>query len=288
VSADGAAGLGGHNAVTWRVGGLNTDATNAASFSGIVALTKVGSGTWTLTGASTHTGSTVISNGTVLVSGSFNGSPVTVNGGVLGGVGVIAGAQVTVNSGASVAPGNPVGLGTLTISNNLTLAAGSAALLKVQHSPLTNSAAKISGSIAESGTLTVSNSALAALTAGDHFKLFDAAVYTGSFTSYVLPALNSGLHWDTTRLNVDGSLWVVSTSPPVITQTAFSGTNFLLSGNGGTPNWSYYVLAATNVTAPMSQWTRLATNTFGLSGDFACTNLLNLSIPQSYLRIQVQ
>ena len=31
VSADGAGGLGGMNTVAWRVGGLNTDATNAAS-----------------------------------------------------------------------------------------------------------------------------------------------------------------------------------------------------------------------------------------------------------------
>ncbi|HSU57325.1 MAG TPA: autotransporter-associated beta strand repeat-containing protein, partial [Candidatus Dormibacteraeota bacterium] len=285
VSADGASGLGGKNAVTWRVGGLNTDATNAASFSGIVALLKVGSGTWTLIGASTHTGTTVVSNGTMLINGTFNGSPVTVSGGVLGGTGVIAGAAVTVNSGGGFAPGNP--LGTLTISNNLTLAAGSTAFMKVQHSPLTNSAAKVSGTIAENGTLNVANLG-GSFIAGDHFKLFDAAGYSGSFTNFVLPSLTSGLQWSTSQLNVDGSLWVVSTAPPLISQASAIGNNFVLSGTGGTPNWNYYVLASTNVTAPAAQWSRISTNTFGASGNFSWTNVINPSLSQFFLRVQVQ
>ncbi len=288
VSADGSSGLGGHNAVTWRVGGLNTDATNAASFSGIVALTKVGSGVWMLTGTSTHTGATVVSNGTVLVNGSFNGSPITVNGGVLSGVGVIAGAPVIVNSGGAFAPGNPGSVGVLTISNNLTLAAGSATYMKIQQTPLTNSVAKIWGAIAENGTLSISNSGVAAFTAGDHFKLFDAATYTGSFAGYVLPSLNSGLRWDTSRLNSDGTIWVISTSSPLITSAATTAGSFVLSGTGGTPNWGYYVLTTTNVTAPTTQWTRVATNTFGSAGDFSCTNLLNSAVPLLFLRIQVQ
>jgi rhamnogalacturonan endolyase len=288
VSADGTGGLGGHNAVTWKVGGLNTDATNAASFSGIVALQKVGSGTWALTGASTHTGTTVVSNGTMLVNGSFNGSPVTINGGVLGGVGVIAGAPVTVNSGGRLAPGNPPGIGILTISNNLTLAGGSTSFLTVQHSPMTNNMAKIWGTIAENGGLSVSNSGVAAFTAGDHFKLFDAAGYSGAFTSYVLPTLGNGLQWSTSRLNVDGSLGVISTTPPLITQAAATGSSFILTGSGGTPNWSYYVLATTNVTLPTAQWAILATNTFGPTGSFAYTNLVDPGVPQLFLRIQVQ
>jgi rhamnogalacturonan endolyase len=288
VSADGAGGLGGHNAVTWSAGGLNTDATNAASFSGIVALTKVGSGTWTLTGASTHTGSTTVSNGTMLVNGSFNGAPVAVNGGLLGGIGVIAGAPVTINPGGGFAPGNPLGLGTLTISNDLTLAPGSTTFMKVQHNPLTNNQVKVFGTLAENGTLNVSNSAVAAFVAGDHFKLFDAAAYTGGFTGFALPALNSGLRWDTSRLNGDGSLWVVSTSSPLIAQTAAIGTNFVLTGTGGTPNWSYSLLSTTDLTAPMIQWTRVATNFFDSSGNFTCTNRLNPAAPQSFFRIMVQ
>jgi autotransporter-associated beta strand protein len=287
VSADGGSGLGGHNAVTWRVGGLNTDATNAASFSGIVALVKEGTGTWTLTGASTHTGSTVVSNGTMLLNGSFNGSPITVNGGALGGVGTIAGAPVAVNSGGFT-PGNPSGTGILTISNNVTLAGGTTSFMKVQHSPLTNNATVISGTISENGTLNVSNSGAAAFVAGDHFKLFNAASYSGSFASYILPSLNAGLRWDTSRLNVDGTLWVVSTSSPLISQATATANGFVLNGTGGTPNWSYYVLTATNVTQPTTQWTRAATNNFSPAGTFIYTNTINPAVPQLFLRIQVQ
>ena len=287
VSADGAGGLGGKNAVTWRIGGLGTDATNGASFQGIVALIKEGAGTWTLTGASTHTGATTINNGVLRLNGSFSGSPVTVAaGGTLGGVGVLSGAAVTVNAGGGFAPGNP--LGVLTVSNNLVLAAGSTTFLQAQHSPLTNDSALIVGTLFANGTLNVSNSGAAAFTAGDHFKLFSAGAYSGGFATYVLPTLNAGLRWNTSHLNLDGSLWVVSTAPPRITQTVAASGSLMLTGTGGTPGWNYYVLATTNLTLPISQWERLATNSFDLSGGFAFTNAIAPDRAQQFLRVQVQ
>ena len=98
-----------------------------------------------LTGTNnTYSGGTTISGGTLLVnntngSGTGSGAVTVDSGGTLGGAGIISGA-VTVNSGGAFAPGNP--LGTLTISNNLTLAAGSTTFVQVQHSPLTNDAVK--------------------------------------------------------------------------------------------------------------------------------------------------
>ena len=287
ASADGASGLGGMNTVTWRVGGLNTDATNAASFQGIVALIKEGTGTWTLTGASTHTGTTTLSNGTLLVNGSFSGSPVTVSGGILGGTGVISGAAVTVNSGGGFAPGPAAaGLGTLTVSNNLTLAAGSTTFMRVQHSPLTNSAAIIAVTLTEGGTLVVSNLSVAAFTAGDNFKLFSAAGYDSAFGGFSLPSLNAGLAWNTTRLNVDGTIWVVSTGSPNISSTKLSANSLVFSGMGGTPKWYYYVMASTNL-AP-AQWRRVATNQFDIGGNFAVTNAINPGVPQTFYRLQLQ
>jgi rhamnogalacturonan endolyase len=284
VSADGGSGLGGKNAVTWRVGGLNTDATNAASFSGIVALVKEGAGTWTLTGVSTHTGPTTVSNGTLLVNGSFSGSPITVTGGVLGGIGVISGTNVTINPSGALAPGNP--LGTLTIGNNLTLSAGSTAFMRVQHLPLTNNSTSISGTLTENGTLSVTNSGVSSFTAGDRFPLFTAATYTGTFANYTLPSLNSGLRWNTSLLNVDGSLWVVSTASPLITQTVAAANSLVVGGTGGTPNWSYYILATTNLAVPLAQWARVGTNSFDPSGAFRFTNSINPSVPKSFFRIQ--
>jgi autotransporter-associated beta strand protein len=287
VAADGGGGLGGKNAVTWRVGGLNTDATNAASFQGIVALIKEGTGTWTLTGSSTHTGSTVVNNGTLQANGTFTGSPITVNGGLLSGTGVIGGPSVTVNSGGGFGPGLP--LGTMIISNSLTLGNGSTAYMRVQkNNTVTNNVAKLFGTISEGGTLNVSNANGSTFAPGDHFKLFDAAGYGGSFANYVLPSLTGSQAWSTHRLNLDGTLWVVSTVPPVMSRTVTTPDSLVLSGTGGTPSWGYYVLTATDLTLPMSQWTRAATNSFDGSGNFVFTNLFDRTAAQVFLRVQAE
>ncbi|HEY1718363.1 MAG TPA: autotransporter-associated beta strand repeat-containing protein, partial [Verrucomicrobiae bacterium] len=285
VAADGAGGLGGKNAVTWRVGGLNTDATNAAAFSGIVAFIKEGSGAWTLTGASTHTGSTVVSNGTLLVNGTFNGSPVTVKGGKLGGIGTISGAAVAVNSGGGFAPGNP--LGTLTVSNNLTLAAGSTTFVQVQHSPLTNNSAKISGALTEGGTLNVSNIG-GAFSNGDSFNLFSAANYSGAFAGFVLPSLTGNLVWNTNTLKNSGTLSVVTLTSPIIAGINLVGGNLIISGSGGVNSWPFYILASTNLMLPTTQWIPVATNQFDAGGNFSVTNAIDPDQPQTFYKLQLQ
>jgi len=87
------------------------------------ALTKIGDGTLTLTGANIYTGATAVNEGTLLVNGPgslASGSTVTVNsGGTLGGTGTING-TVNVLTGGTLAPG--ASPGTLTIGNALTLA----------------------------------------------------------------------------------------------------------------------------------------------------------------------
>jgi autotransporter-associated beta strand protein len=107
VYLGGASGAG-DRFVNWKVGALNTSTT----FGGVIqnrtgpaALTKVGSGTLTLTGASTHTGATNVNVGALLVDGSLGNTPVTVAGGaLLGGDGSIGG-TVTASSGAFLSPG---------------------------------------------------------------------------------------------------------------------------------------------------------------------------------------
>ena len=82
-----------------------------------------GAGTWTLSGANTYTGATVVSAGTLLINGSTHAdSAVSVaSGGTLGGTGTVYGA-VSAAAGGALAPGSG-GVGTLTLSN-----AGAAAL----------------------------------------------------------------------------------------------------------------------------------------------------------------
>jgi fibronectin-binding autotransporter adhesin len=93
ISAGWGSGEGAQNAVTWRVGGLNTDATFAGIIQGTTRIIKEGSGSWTLTGANTYTGTTEVRAGRVMVDGSLGNTAVTVlAGGGIGGSGSIGGA----------------------------------------------------------------------------------------------------------------------------------------------------------------------------------------------------
>ncbi|HEV2692699.1 MAG TPA: polysaccharide lyase family protein [Verrucomicrobiae bacterium] len=284
VSAGFGTSAGTQNAVTWRVGGLNTDATNAATFVGTVSLIKEGTGTWTLTGTNTHTGATTVSNGLLVVNGGFNGSAVTVAGGALSGTGLIAN-PVSINNSGGFAPGNP--FGTLTISNNLTLTAGSTTTIQIQDSPLTNGAAKISGTLFANGTLNITNVCIS-LTNGDSFKIFTAGTFSGGFTNILLPPLADGLLWDTNTLKAAGTLSVVTLTPPLIAGIQVVGNNLAIIGNGGAAGWPYQVLTTTNLIN--SVWTPVATNQFDLGGNFSqtITNAIDPNQPQKFYQLQLQ
>jgi len=282
---------GGDN-MTYTIGGANTN----TEFQGVIAngsvgttaIIKTGTGVLTLTGANTYSGGTTINGGVLQVNnlaGSATGSgTVTVaSGGSLGGDGIISGA-VTVNSGGALAPGNP--LGTLTISNTLTLSAGSTTFVQVQHSPMTNDAVKTTGTLTEGGTLNVTNTGAAALAAGDTFKLFNAATYAGSFSGFVLPPLTEYLAWNTNALTNSGSLSIISVTPFSITSFQIAGTNLVISGSGGVTNGFYFIEASTNL-AP-AQWTHVATNQFNSAGDFSATIAIEPNQPQTFFRLQLQ
>jgi autotransporter-associated beta strand protein len=118
-----ALGGSGNGAVTGIISGIG--AGNIPT----LALTKSGTGTWTLSGTNTYVGTTAVTGGTLLINGNQSAATgavtVTNSGTTLGGTGTIGG-TVTVNSGARILGGTGAAAsGALTLSNNLTLNSGS-------------------------------------------------------------------------------------------------------------------------------------------------------------------
>src|SRR5206468_3909163 len=72
---------------TYVIGGLNSNTTFAGVITNgavqTVAVTKIGSGTLTLTGTNTYTSGTTVSNGTLLVNGIITGAVTVVSGATL-------------------------------------------------------------------------------------------------------------------------------------------------------------------------------------------------------------
>ena len=226
---------------SYRVGWNNADVTFAGQLQadGANTFIKVGTGTWTLTGANSYTGGTVVNGGTLMVnntSGSGTGSgAVTVNsGGTLAGSGIISGA-VTVNAGGTNSPGSG-GSGTLTVNNSVTLAAGSVTRIEINKTASTRDLLDASGTLTYGGTLVVTNLS-GTLANGDGFKIFDAGSYAGAFSAMVLPPLASDLRWYTGPLTANGSISVVSTNFTIPQAITWAGDGISNFWNTSALNW---------------------------------------------------
>lgn len=98
----------------------STDGSIADIIAGTGGLTKIGTGTLTLSGANTYTGATTVNAGKLLVNGSLTSAVTVGTSGILGGGGTITGAT-TVNG--RIAPGNSIG--SLSVAGTYTQNAGS-------------------------------------------------------------------------------------------------------------------------------------------------------------------
>lgn len=220
--------------VTLAAGGAKFDVgandvafVNAIGVGGPGGLTKTGVGSLTLNGNNTFAGNSLIAQGvlalgaagalpnsariilsnnaTLDVSTRSDGTLTLGNGKGLGGNGTVRGSVVAA-SGATVSPG--FSIGTLTITNALTFQVNSTNLMELDAAAHTNDLITGMASVSYGGRLTVTN-LNGTLAAGDTFKLFDAASYSGAFTSVTLPALPGNLLW-TNRLALDGTIAVVA------------------------------------------------------------------------------
>ena len=197
-----------------------------------VSITKVGTGTLTLTGTNTYSGGTIVSNGVLLVNGGIyngtNDAPVIVVGGTLGGGGTIGGA-VTNQSGGILVPGAGTNVaGTvMTLSSNLTLLAGSTTLMQVVHGSPADQVTS-AGTITYGGILMVATNAGdgTPYQVGDTFTLFNLGGGNGSYNAgsgfaTIQPPPGPGLGWSGANLTLNGSIQVVAASPVLAN---FSGT----------------------------------------------------------------
>jgi autotransporter-associated beta strand protein len=270
---------------TWRVGAKNTDATFAGIIvnAGTTSLIKTGNGMWTLAGANTYTGTTVVNGGTLVVNGNQSAATgsITVNtSGALGGNGTNGGAA-TING--TLSPG--VSIGRLTFTNTVTFGGGGKAFIEISKTPKTNDLVRVLGALTYNGTLIVTNLS-GTLASGDSFKIFDAPTYNNGFSAFSLPALGGGLGWNTSTLASDGTISVIAVTVPSITGITVGSSGIVITATGAT-NGTFYVLSSTNVLLPGSNWTRISTNTFNASGNAIVTNAINPSVRQTFYRLQL-
>ena len=234
------AGLAGGNASSeiYSTGGTGLTITGGAvtTFSGRIRgatkLTYAGTGTLTLNGSNTTTGATTISSGTLALgaSGALSGTPsVAVASGATFNVSAIAAGftvgnaktfsgggavvgKLTAASGATVSP-----VGTLSISNGFTLAAGATLGLTLGSAASYDAVAVSGGNVSLAGNLVAALGYVAAV--GDTFYLVrnnGAGTTTGTL---------SGIG-DGGKLDIGGKWFRVSFT------SSFGGSGFAVGGSG--------------------------------------------------------
>ena len=263
-------------------GGSSLTFSNATGISGAAFnLFKGGGGTLILPGANNTWASLTVSAGTVALNGTSGAGLISVQStATLSGAGTIGG-SVDVQAGATLAPG--AALGTMNIGGDLTLAGDLAIEVNRSISP-SNDLVNVTGTLANSGVGVINVSNLGpALQAGDKFKLFNKPV-TGGAT---LTIAGGGTVVWTNKLELDGSIEVISAPLPRIVTSGVTGNDFVFSGTNGVPSGTYQVLSSTNVATPLAGWTQISSGNFDGSGNFSVTNAINVNEPQRYYLLQL-
>jgi autotransporter-associated beta strand protein len=243
-------------------------------------LTKLGTGTLTLSAANTYTGDTTVSNGTLALaisSAIANSSAIKLVAGTTLDVSAVAPFSVgaaqtltgagTVNGSVQV-DGTLAPVGTLTFNNDLTIN-GNLKFGLNKFLAQSNDLVVVNGTLnnAGTGTLTVTNLG-PALAVGDKFTLFSQALPNGNNLTIVPP---SGVTF-TNKLTTDGSIEVLTApaiaSNPTNISFSVSGTTLSLTWPGSHLGW-FAQSNSVSVAAP-AMW-------FDIAGSDAVTNL-NITI----------
>jgi autotransporter-associated beta strand protein len=132
---------------TLTTGNDNTSTTFSGAISGTGGLTKIGAGTFVLTGNNPYSGATAVNGGRLIVNGAIPNSTLTVDGGAtLGGIGTIGNAII--NNG-TLSPGNSIG--TITVNGSLVMSAAASYLVEI--SPTSADRTNVGGTATLAGSV---------------------------------------------------------------------------------------------------------------------------------------
>jgi hypothetical protein len=122
------------------------------------------------------------------------------------------------------------------------------------------------------------------LAAGDTFQIFSATNFSGNFATLNLPTLGTGLAWNTTNLNVNGTLSVIVTAVPQFTAIVPAADgNFIFSGTGAA-GLTYELDAATDLTSPIF-WLFVTNTVVDQTGFFQMFDSSATNYPQRFYRL---
>jgi autotransporter-associated beta strand protein len=241
--------------VTLSIGNNNATTSYAGTFTGLGGITKVGSGKFTLTNTSSHSGASSVNAGTLSLTGSFSnsGASVTVNsGGTLEGTGSIAGTVNMANSATAIMSAGVAGGATGNLTMGGLVFAGAANLKATNASYFT-----VNGNLnTGSGTITVDYTSSTPLVSGVNYPIISyTGTKTGSGTfvggtisptvdphdtltftdvsktivaAYTADAVNVALTWAGTA----GSVWNTTTTNKVWTYVPSSLATYFKNSDG--------------------------------------------------------
>jgi hypothetical protein len=243
------------------------------------SVTKVDSGTWTVSGTNITDGNLNANGGMLVLSGQWTTGPTVVNsGGTLSGNGSTS--NLTVNVGGNFVPGAYGSIGSFTVSNLLTLSGATYVSLNKSlaqsNSIVTIATIGATNVVANSGSSLIVSNLGPALVTGDTFYLFNQGITNGSVMTITGPA---GVTF-TNNLAINGSITVLSTANnPVPITTRVVGNQLILSWSSS--NWSVEAQTNSLGVGLTTNWVRIP----GSSAYTSYTNIINLTNGAVFYRL---